>query len=288
MSTFYSWRMADTPRARALAKELREARAATGMALAEVAEALGWSEAKVSRMETAKRSVKPADLEALLNVLEVRGEDRRHLLKMAHQAQTPNWWELGRELSQLQSAFVDSEQRAERITHVSLTLVPGLLQTRPYTREVMETAGVDEGRVEEKVAFRQMRQGVLTKRKPVALHTFMDEAVFWRGVGGPRIMAEQLRHIASIGEAENVALRVLPRGAGAHAGLSGGFVLFEFSRSRPIVFLESATSGALVDRPDDVALFQETAALVEKQASSPEASRGILDSYVQQYESETT
>ncbi|MFC7344455.1 helix-turn-helix domain-containing protein [Saccharopolyspora griseoalba] len=278
--------MADTPRARALAKELRAARNAKGLALREVARALGWSVAKLSRIETAKRGVRPNDLEALLGVLEVEGEDRDRLLKMACEVQEPVWWGFGRDVSHMLKGIIDAEQRAKRITHVSLNLVPGLLQTRNYTRQIMEAGGVEEPVLEERVAARQARQGVLTKRDPVEFHTFMDEAVFARAVGGPHVMAEQLRQVALVAETENVILRVLPRNLGAHAALSGGFVLFEFVRSRPVIFLEGPGSGAFVDEPEDVEPFLETAKLLDKQASAAEASRAILNSYVQLYESE--
>jgi transcriptional regulator with XRE-family HTH domain len=269
-----------------LAKELRAARNATGMSLKDVAQALGWSVAKMSRIETAKRGAKPGDLEALLDVLRVDGPDRASLLKMAREIREPAWWGFGREVPHLLSGIVDAEQRAVRVTHVSLNLIPGLLQTRPYTRQIMETAGVQDELIEERVAVRQMRQGVLTKRHPVELCTFMDEAVFSRAVGGPGVMAEQLGQVLRTSDSENVLLRVLPSSLGAHAALSGGFVLFEFVRSRPVVYLEGPGSGAFVDDPDDVGPFLENAQLLDEQASDPETSRAILLSYLQKYESE--
>ncbi|MBB5154794.1 helix-turn-helix domain-containing protein [Saccharopolyspora phatthalungensis] len=278
--------MADTPRSRALAKELRAARKAAGLTLHQLGEILGWSEAKISRIETARRGVKVDAVEALLDVLNVHGEDRERLLKMARDIHEPAWWELGRDLPHQLTALIDAEQRAKRITNVSLDLIPGLLQTRAYTRQIMEASGVEDPDLEDRVSIRQMRQGILSKRDPVELCTFIDETVFTRPVGGPRVMADQLRQVLSASDAANVTVRVLPRSLGAHAGLSGAFVLFEFVKARSVVYLEARRSGAFIDAPDDVAMFSDAVNLLDVQASDPTASSEILNEYVQQYESE--
>ncbi|MEV6233718.1 helix-turn-helix transcriptional regulator [Saccharopolyspora shandongensis] len=280
--------MADTPRARALAKELRAARKAAGLTLHQLGDALGWSEAKISRIETAQRGVKAAAVEAMLDVLQVHGEDRERLLKLARDIREPAWWELGRDLPHQLTALIDAEQRALRITNVSLNTIPGLLQTRAYTRQIMEAGGVPDEALEENVGIRQMRQGILSRRHPVELRSFVDETALLRPVGGPQVMAEQLRHVLSASEAPNVTVRVLPLDVGAHAGLSGTFVLMEFPRSKPIVFLEGRSSGAFIDGPEDVQLFLEAIENLESQASDPTASKEILTRYQKQYESEAT
>ncbi|MCI2416134.1 DUF5753 domain-containing protein [Saccharopolyspora sp. K220] len=152
--------------------------------------------------------------------------------------------------------------------------------------QIMESSGVGDAELEDRVSIRQMRQGILSKRNPVELCTFIDETVFARPVGGPRVMADQLQQVVSVGNTENVTVRVLPRSLGAHAGLSGAFVLYEFVKSRPVVYLEARRSGAFIDAPEDVSLFLDAVKLLEMRASDPAVSREILNEYVQQYESE--
>jgi transcriptional regulator with XRE-family HTH domain len=280
--------VSDTPRARALAKELRAARHAAGLTMHQLGEALGWSEAKISRIETARRGVKVGAVEAMLDILGVHGDDRKRLLKMACDIREPAWWELGRDLPQQLTALIDAEQRAKRITNVSLNTVPGLLQTRAYTRQIMEAGGVPDEDLEDHTSIRQVRQGILSKRDPVELRSFVDETALLRQVGGPRVMAEQLRHVLSAGDATNVTVRMLPLELGAHAGLSGTFVLMEFVKSKPLVFLEGRSSGAFIDDADDVKLFFEAIENLESEASDPAASKEILTKYLKQYESEAT
>ena len=85
--------MSLSPRARALAAEVRAARKSSGMSQGLVADRLGWSIAKVSRIETAQRGLTSADLAAILGVLGVRGSRREHLLTLAEELDQPAWWE---------------------------------------------------------------------------------------------------------------------------------------------------------------------------------------------------
>ncbi|GAA4860179.1 helix-turn-helix transcriptional regulator [Saccharopolyspora cebuensis] len=278
--------MPETPRARALAKELRAARKAAGLTLRQLGDLLGWSEAKISRVENAHRGIKEDAVAAMLDALGVEGDPRERMLKLAREIRAPAWWELGRTLPHQLVALVDAEKRATRITSLSLNVVPGLLQTRNYTREIMEAAGVDPDEIEDRVSIRQVRQGVLSQRRPVELCSFVDEAVLNRPLGGPRVMVEQLRHVLVASEVGNVVVRLLPLSAGAHAGLSGNFVLFEFVQSRPTVYVEARSSGAFIDAPDDVRIFHEAVERLHSQALDPAASREIMQSYLARYEEE--
>ncbi|MGW5647173.1 helix-turn-helix domain-containing protein [Saccharopolyspora sp. NPDC003752] len=278
--------MSNTPRARALAKELRAARNEVGLSMKLVGKQLGWSEAKVSRVENAKQGITESDVSAILAVLRVTGADRERLLKMARDIHEPAWWELGRELPQQLTALIDAEQRAKTITDVTLNVLPGLLQTRAYTRTVMEASGVPEDRIDDHVSIRQVRQGILSKRDPVELRCFIDETALARPIGGAKVMADQLRKVISACEEPNVTVRVVPLSIGAHAGLSGTFVLFEFIKTRPVVYLEARRSGAFIDEPSDVALFLDAVERLEDHASALAASQEILQKYLEQYESE--
>lgn len=280
--------MADTPRARALAKELRAARFATGLTARELSRMLGWSEAKVSRLETARRGIHVESVEAILKALKVNRSERERLVKLAREIREPAWWEVGREIPEQLTALLDAEQRAKRITSVQLNLVPGLLQTREYTRQIMTSSELDDDTAEARVEIRMKRQEVLDQRSAVQLRAFLDEAVFFRPIGGSGVMAEQMRHLLKVSDTSNVEIRVLPRSIGAHAGMSGAFLLFEFDRSRPVVYIEARRSGAFIDAPEDVGLFLGSVETLESQASDPDDSRAIILSYLEKYESEAT
>lgn len=278
--------MSNAPRARALAKELRAARKEAGLSMRLVGQQLDWSEAKVSRVENAKQGVTEADVSAILAVLRVTGCDRERLLKLAREIDQPAWWELGRDLPEQLTALIDAERRATHITDVTLNLIPGLLQTRSYTRAVMEASGVEPQDADDMVSIRQVRQGILSSHDPTTLRCFIDEAALSRPIGGPRVMVEQLRHILPASEEQNVSVQVLPLALGAHAGLAGTFVLLDFVKAKPVVYLEARSSGAFLDEPDDVALFQDAVEKLTKVAADPAESGKMMDEYLKQYADE--
>lgn len=278
--------MSNAPRARALAKELRAARKEAGLSMRLVGQQLDWSEAKVSRVENAKQGLTEADVSAILAVLRVTGCDRERLLKLAREIDQPAWWELGRDLPEQLTALIDAERRATHITDVTLNLVPGLLQTRSYTRAVMEASGVGPQDADDMVSIRQVRQGILSSHDPTTLRCFIDEAVFSRPIGGPRVMAEQLRHVLSASEDQNVSVQVLPLALGAHAGLAGTFFLLDFVKAKSVVYLEARSSGAFLDEPEDVALFQDAVERLTKVAADPVESGKMVGEYLKQYEDE--
>ena len=58
----------------------------------------------------------------------------------------------------------------------------------------------------------------------------MAEAVLHRGVGGPKVMHEQLTYLAEAGQKPNVSIQVIPAESGAHAGLEGAVSIAEQRR----------------------------------------------------------
>ncbi|MGQ5639309.1 MULTISPECIES: Scr1 family TA system antitoxin-like transcriptional regulator [unclassified Streptomyces] len=77
--------------------------------------------------------------------------------------------------------------------------MPGLLQTKRYAYEVLGTGyprQSDEDR-DKLVTTRLDRAGILSNFHSPEVCFLLDEAVLRRVVGGPAVMCEQLRHIAS-------------------------------------------------------------------------------------------
>src|ERR1700754_2931826 len=86
-------RQSPSVRARQLARELRVLRTNSGLNMDEVADGLGWSTAKVSRLETAYTLITVADLNRLLEFYGVEGETGERYVKLARAARERGWWE---------------------------------------------------------------------------------------------------------------------------------------------------------------------------------------------------
>ncbi|MEU6129977.1 helix-turn-helix transcriptional regulator [Saccharopolyspora sp. NPDC047091] len=276
--------MSNSPRARALAAEVRKVRKDKGMSQGVLAEQLGWSIAKISRIETAQRGIGGPDLAAVLAALRVRGKRREQLLTMAEELGRPSWWEAMAGLSAHTRACIDAEQRASRLTELSLGYVPVLLQTRAYATAVCAASGAGTGEVDEQVNVRQVRQGILHKASPVSFTAYLDESVLARPVGGPAVSAGQLRHLLRCAEAPNIAVRVLPTNLGVHAGLGGPFTVIEFARGVATVLLESQECGLLLDDEERVAAFRESVDCLDRVALGTVESRAVIGGYATKFE----
>ena len=82
----------------------------------------------------------------------------------------------------------------------------------------------------------------------------LDEAALHRRVGGSGLMRLQLEHLLEVGALPNVAIQVLPFGAGAHPAMGRPFVILVFpERVDPdVVYLEDLTSAFYLEDTDEV------------------------------------
>ncbi len=272
-------------RARGLGAELRDLRAGHGLTSRSVAAQLGWSPSTLSRLENGLRGISAEDVAALLVVYKVTGPERERLLSLAREVDRPGWWETG--LPGLPSqlpALIGFESQARRIVDVSMLLVPGLLQTADYARAVMVDGGVAAHEVEARVVTRLGRQTVLSRSDPPELHVLLDEAVIRRPVGSADVMASQLRQLIAAGRRPTITVQVIPFGAGAHLGVHGSYVAFDFDKAPSIVHLEHLRSSLFVDEPDDVRPFLQAADTLAGQALDPIRSAEFLASAADGYE----
>jgi transcriptional regulator with XRE-family HTH domain len=272
-------------RARGLGAELKELRAATGLSVRAVAERLGWTHSVVNRIELGKRKTTSEEVSALLVVYDVKGPERDRLLDLAREVEQPGWWETGQGgLPKQLPALIGFEATATRIVDAATVLVPGLLQTADYTREVMLSGLVSASEAEPLVAMRLGRQAVLSKREPPTYLAIIDEAVLRRPVGGPEVMADQLRAIAKASSRTNVTVQVLPFDLGGHPGLDGAYLIMEFAKAPTIVHLEHKRSSLFVDEPEDVRPFIDATARLRQVALGADETRRFLASLTAEYE----
>lgn len=243
---------------RQLGAELRRLRAAR--TVAEVASQLGWSESKLSRIETAHTGIRNRDLEKLLDVYEVSDQLRARIRAVAGQSRQRAWWEAyGDVLPNAYETYIGFEAEATSILEFEALLIPGLLQTDEYARAVFVADGrrhdgrrLDDAEVDQKVQVRMARQAVLTRQPPPDLVLILDEGALRREVGGPDVLRRQLNRLNEAGERNNITIRVLPFAVGAHSALGGPFTILRFSGEAPLVYCEGRTGGVFRTRSDEV------------------------------------
>ena len=225
-----------TVRRRRLGAELRALRESRpGVRIDDVAAALGWSPAKVSRYELARSTLKETEVGRMLDYYGVSGEHRLQLLALAKDAAEKGWWEADPDaISADHQQFIGLEAEASSIAVWHIGQVPGLLQTEAYARQIISdydrVERIAPAMAERRVQVRMRRQEVLTRDPPLELSVVLDESVLRRRIGDNSVMYEQLQRLAREGERPNVTLRVLPLES-EHPVLAESFVIFSFGHT---------------------------------------------------------
>ncbi|MEV6313732.1 helix-turn-helix transcriptional regulator [Streptomyces sp. NPDC051776] len=276
-----------TVRRRRLGQELRRLRELKGMTAEEVAERLLVSQSKISRLENGRRSISQRDVRDLCGVYEV--EDRRivdSLMQMAKDSRQQGWWHAFGDIPY--SVYIGLETDAASLRVYESLIVPGLLQTREYAQAVIEGMWPEAtpSEIDKRIQIRLKRQDRLTDPiNPLRFWAVIDEALLRRVVGNPRIMAQQLEHLAQLSEQPHVTLQVLPYDVGAHPGMYGKFAILEFqdAMDASVVYLEGVTSDLYLEKANDVQSYAVMYEHLRAQALSAEQSRDFIHKVVMSY-----
>jgi transcriptional regulator with XRE-family HTH domain len=209
---------------------LRRYRRERGLSGSELAASLGVTQGTISKMESGQLDPDLDFLSKFIHTLRVKQSDAAVMMRLA--GVVPAGTTPDRVLQYLPVDFLHadfSRRRQETIAHAESQskvirvfnplLIPGLLQTENYTRQVMTTGGV-RGRlsIDRAVRARRRRQRLLqTKGKRFTFLT--TEAALLTRVGSVDVLAEQfrfLKYISGTGQIKlgfvgfDAALSVLP------------------------------------------------------------------------------
>jgi predicted transcriptional regulator len=265
-----------TIRSRALGEGLGRAMRQAGLNGAQVGHLLGWSSSRVSRLLSGKRGGSEVDVSAFLAVCGVKGTERDRLLELCREQDASGWVEQYSRLPQHLVTLLDHENKATKIDHFQAVLVPGLLQTGDYAREVMSSAKIPANEVHDRVAARLARQSLFSKPRPPSCTFYLHEFVLRLPVGGPAVMSDQLHHLLRMAVRPAVTLRILPASIGAHAACSGPFILMEFAEFRPLVYLEGATSCLFLEKAEETQVYKDILMTLADIALGEEESKQLI------------
>jgi hypothetical protein len=244
-------------RARRLARSLREARESAGFGVTSAAAQLGWSQGKVSHIESCRNKAAPDDVALMLDMYGVTTPDKDALLALACQAEHRGWWT--DYVDVFDGPYVALEDAAAEICSWSPLLIPGLLQTQDYARAVVSNGGPDSAEqrdIERRMRARMARQTILTRdEEPPRLHVILDEALLHRPIGGAEVLRHQMYRLKAEAGRPNVTIQVLPITTGAHAGLDGQFILLRFSEPADpdVAYTEGVHGAVYLENPRKVA-----------------------------------
>ncbi|MEV0095463.1 helix-turn-helix transcriptional regulator [Streptomyces sp. NPDC050738] len=271
-------------RRRKLGEELRNLRLRAGLTSDQAAQLVGWHQSKVSRIETGRSGVKPADVELLLDTYGVHDPAQRALftaLSGSGEGESTHWWHAYRGLLPPQYRdFISLESQARTARSLETAAVPGLLQTPDYARAVTRASleHLPKDTVDSLVDVRLARQGVLRTECPLELSAVVDEAVLHRPVGGRKVMAGQLRHLREAAQLPHVRLQVLPFVVGGYVGMTSPFIIFSFPNiaDLDVVVLDHLTSSLYLERKEDLEAYSAAFRTIQTLALPPQHSLDLI------------
>ncbi|GAA0474638.1 transcriptional regulator [Paractinoplanes deccanensis] len=268
-----------TIRRRRLGVELRRHREAARITIDMVADRLGCSTSKVSRIETGHTSATPADVQAMLDIYDVSDAVKQELVQIAREARQKGWWHPFSTV--LSGAYVGLEAAARSVRTYEQQVIPGLLQSEEYAIAMIRAArpGDNDQETEQRVRVRMERQSLLIQDDPIDLWVVLDEAVVSRPVGGDAVMRDQLAKLINAARLPNVTLQILPFAVGAHAGMDSTFAILEFEEEgdADVVYIDNATGGLFLEKAEELGKYISIFETIQATALPPEESIEMIE-----------
>jgi transcriptional regulator with XRE-family HTH domain len=276
-----------TVRRRRLATELRSLRAKQKKTGTKVAKDLGWSPAKISRYELGQGGFPLDEVEKLLDYYGVTDPRRAQLLDLAVEANASGWWEEYADILPPEyMEYIGLEAEAHTVAAWNNYIVPGLLQTERYARQlnvgydsVIPTPGSILDRL---VRVRMIRQELLKQSPSRQFSVVIDESVLLRQVGEKSLMRAQLRHLVKVSNFPGVELRALPLESRSSLA-SDSFTIFTFeSRAgdaaglADVVSTESLKSEMYVEGESQTFLYGRVFQGLVKASLTPSKTRQLI------------
>ncbi|NGN93588.1 helix-turn-helix domain-containing protein [Nocardioides sp. KC13] len=202
----------------ALTDALRDARRAAGLTGAGLADALGsgWSQPKVSKIESGRQAVSEAEVRAWAAAV---GADKEMLLALRaradqEQAAFRDARPADGAAEQHQEAYAAAEGAAKLLASFQPHSVPDLLQTPDYARALLALAGAsrddaDQAEISAVVAARLRRSAILYEEGR-SITLLVGEAALHHLVGSPDIMRAQIDHIARLATTTQATIGIVP------------------------------------------------------------------------------
>jgi transcriptional regulator with XRE-family HTH domain len=249
--------------------EVRRARTAAGMSLADLGRLVPCDKSTVSRVESGFLVPDEAFARACDEAFPAAGGwfGRFYQAHAKWDTATPPAFR----------PFVADEARATALYTFEHSLLPGLLSTEDYSRAVLSRhLGVSAELVEARVAARMARQAILEREDPPLLWAVIDDAALSRCVGSPDITRGALIRLAEMAARPNITVQVIAD-AGAHVGLQGAFTVAEILGATCSVNVDDITEGRVSDDAATMNLVSVRFRWLQAEALSPVASLALIE-----------
>ncbi|MFD8546673.1 Scr1 family TA system antitoxin-like transcriptional regulator [Streptomyces sp. NPDC059649] len=234
-----------------------------------LAEAVGLHEDTIGSIEQGRRALKIDLAETLDELLDTKGALAVAVSKVPEREKLPAFVQ----------SLVEHEEEALTLLSYQNSVVPGLLQTRPYARALFSCLypPIHDELADDWVTARIDRQKVWDRNPPLMANFILDEAILHRPIGGPEVMHGQIEHLRQCADLPSLGLQIMPTSQAEHASLAGPLIVLETPEHEYLTYIEAQRISFLVDDPDEVSVYQQKYGMLRSQALNPRETKGLLD-----------
>ncbi|MFI9049529.1 helix-turn-helix transcriptional regulator [Streptomyces sp. NPDC053427] len=258
--------------------ELRWKRENAGLTLQAIVDGIYYSPSYLSEIERGQRRM-PLDMAVHVDrVLKTDGffERRCEDVRKARMAGHAKYFE----------KVLEAEKHAEAIEEWCPTVIPGLLQTAVYARVMVLAAhpNASDAEVEERVNARLARARLFEDdHKRPEYWVILHESLLRNPILPPEEMAEQLERVAALARRRRIVTQVVPWNSGPYPLMLGTVMTMAFPDAPPLVYTESAYSGATIDDPALVKKYRKAYDRLRAAALPPEASLAVIEAAAEDF-----
>lgn len=250
-----------TPQRALLARRLRELRAAAFPSGSALARHLGWHQTRVSKLEQGNQRPTEDDLRQWAEAVDATPQQLDELYALASAARIEyatfqhRYRQHGGAVAE-QETTTREDAASTRIAEFQPAMIPGLLQTAAYAREVLTrpcgpaSAGVTPEEIDQIVGKRIERQQILYHPRQ-HIQIVMGEAALHTRFGSTDTLIGQLDRLLALTGYAHVEIGVVPFNTPMPIFPLTTFILYDDH-----VLIESITAQQRLDSPDDLEAYE--------------------------------
>lgn len=241
-----------TARGREFGEGMRAAIAGSGMSSRQLADLLGWQEAKVSDMVNGKGGVTAHEVAVALGACRIPQVEREHLLDLFPTTEVSGWWQPHGKCAPIRSRTAQAHlAAADTMVSWNPHTIPDLLRTNGYAHQLLTaSANVAPNEIDARLlALSEMQQSL---GGGLSCAFYLHEFALDLQVGGRQVHIAQLQHLMRMASWAKVRVLVVPAEVGAHAGIAGPFTHLAFPRYRSLVWITTENSSLFVEEEQAV------------------------------------
>jgi transcriptional regulator with XRE-family HTH domain len=269
-----------------MATRLRALRAQAGLSGKALADANGWAQSKVSRIENGKQMPTDEDIEAWAQTCGIDVATVEELLRLRGEARVAHATfssRMRQGQKKVQESYNDLVANSSLIRYFETVYVPGLLQVPDYARRVLNEMiwlhdlQIDD--VDAAVAARMQRQQMLYDPSKNFEFLLGESALRWL-ICKPAVMQAQLDRLQTVIGLDRIRFGILPMKVELAVTPQNSFQIYENSGD-PIVAVETFI-GETFHRDDEAVAYGRALDRLWEEAVTGDQARQLIVNAVQE------